>query len=462
MIKFLKKLAAVAISLSALLLFMPASVYADGIDGVVVNDGIVTGYNGAGGAVVIPEGATTISAGAFSGKSLVTSIIIPSSVTIIESNAFENCTGLSSVSIPGSVQNMGIAVFRGCTGLSSVSLQAKIPNIPDDTFNGCTSLASVAVAADITSIGARAFKGCRALSTMTVPYGMTSVGSEAFADCVSMTGISIPATTTSIAGDAFRGCASLTTIAVDESNGTYASDGGCLYNASKTKLLVCPAGKTKIALSSSTRILGSGCFNGCYSITSVTLPSGATGIENDALTGSGITTITIPASVTSIGTQRNWTPEVIYGYTKSAADSYASDNEYVFYPLDGNKDETDYDSDTFQNVTTGAEEVVDADDADDDDDMIKINIGTGDGHGKPDSTSKPSGNTGNNGGTTVKPNTGNGNNTGNGYTTTTGNEHVQDKTPKTGEYLNSRIWICAAFVLVGIALFILAKRKRKE
>ena len=436
----MKKFAKIKISILSLfvimsMVIMPMTVLAASTEGVVVKDGVVTGYTGTDTAVAIPDTAKSIAAGAFAGKKI-SSVIIPSSIESIGEGAFKNCTSLNSVTIPGSVTSMGTGVFAGCSALSSVSLQASIYGIPDDTFSGCGSLSSVGTSSNISSIGSRAFKGCSSLATMSVPGGVTNIGSEAFANCSALSGISIPASTTSIATDAFRGCASLNTIKVDSGNGTYASDGGCLYNGSCTKLLIVPAGKSNIALNSSVKTIGAGSFNGCTGITTLTLPSSTTIIESGAFAGSGINTITIPSAVTSIADQGGWTPELIYGYTKTTADEYASSRNIVFYPLDGNLDETDTDSGAIPGLGNFIT-------ADDDEDDGELDYGGDDEDDFEDIDTKPS--------------KGNG-----GYSNTTGNSHKSDKTPKTGDFLNARIWICIAIGLVGMAFFIVAAIKRKN
>ena len=81
--------------------------------GFTMSGTTVTGYTGSGGDITIPDTATAIAAGAFSGKSNITTVTIPSSVTSIGNNAFSNCTGLTCISVPGSVSSMGTGVFSG-------------------------------------------------------------------------------------------------------------------------------------------------------------------------------------------------------------------------------------------------------------------------------------------------------------------------------------------------------------
>ncbi len=218
-------------------------------DGTVLED-----YTGNGGAVTIPDGVTTINAGVFASKDI-TSVVMPSSVT-----------------------SMGTGVFSGCTSLTSVSLSSSLNGIPEETFRECLSLGSV-----------------------TIPDSATSIGSNAFYGCASLSSVSIPASVSSISTDAFSGCGNLSNISVASGNGAYASSDGCLYNASKTRLLLVPEGKTSLAIAAGTTTIGTGALQDCTGISTVSLPNSVTTIEANAFTDSGVETITIPASVTSIG-----------------------------------------------------------------------------------------------------------------------------------------------------------------
>lgn len=285
---------------------------------------------------------------------------------------------------------------------------------------------------------------------MAVPAGVTTIGSGAFSGCTGLSGVSIPASTSSIATDAFSGCSALTTINVAGGNGTYASDGGCLYNASCTKLLICPQAKSSIALNSALKVIGGNAFQGCSRITSLTVPSGATSIEAGAFNGSAINTITIPKSVTSIGAQ-SWSPDIIYGYSNSAAETYAQDSGYVFYALDG-ESTGDADDDTTE-IQTGNGNY--DDEGIDESDDLTIEIGDGDS-GSSGSTGGGSGSV--SGGSSGGKGSGSSGNSG-AYASTTSNVHEVDNTPKTGDGLDPKFLVCLALVFVGCGCFFLAKRK---
>lgn len=73
------------------------------------------------GAVIIPEGVTSISDFAFEGCGGLTSVTIGNSVTSIGNRAFRNCSGLTSVDIPDSVTSIGYDAFNGCSGLTEIN-----------------------------------------------------------------------------------------------------------------------------------------------------------------------------------------------------------------------------------------------------------------------------------------------------------------------------------------------------
>lgn len=120
----------------ALILAMVPAVGAASGDFTIKN-GVLTKYNGAGGAVTIPEG-----------------------VTEIGDLAFSECAGLTSITIPDSVTKMGQLVFQQCTGLTSITLPKGLTTITAMTFNGCSNLASVTIPASVTNIEFEAFYDC--------------------------------------------------------------------------------------------------------------------------------------------------------------------------------------------------------------------------------------------------------------------------------------------------------------
>ena len=148
--------------------------------------------------VTLSDFVTEINDGLFGGCSALASIIIPNSVTKIGSRSFENCSGLTTITIPNSVTKIGYSAFENCKGLSSVS-----------------------IGNSVTEIGSSAFSGCSSLTEINIPGSVREIGSNAFANCglAEITMINpIPAV---IESDTFKGCADATLNVPDGSRNIY-------------------------------------------------------------------------------------------------------------------------------------------------------------------------------------------------------------------------------------------------
>ena len=92
---------------------------------------------------VIPDGVTSIEAGAFRGCSSLTSVIIPASVTSIDSWAFAYCTNLTSITIPDGVTSINYNAFTNCTNLTSITIPNSVTLIDAYAFRQCSSLTRI-------------------------------------------------------------------------------------------------------------------------------------------------------------------------------------------------------------------------------------------------------------------------------------------------------------------------------
>jgi len=335
------------------------SINADGISLTITN------YDGSGGAVTIPSTingltVTCIGEKAFS-DSGVSSVSIPSSVTSIGVNAFYGCGELTSITIPSSVTNIAEAAIAVCVNLKSISVStgnayyssshgilfdksgetlveypgglsgkytiaSTVTNIIEAAFEGCINLTSVTVPSSLTSIGEyvfaycynltnitmpatitniedHAFDGCNALPSLTIPASVTSIGAEAFYGCYDLATVAIPTNVNSIGAGAFAWCIGLKSITAAAQNASYSSSNGALFDKGQAMLVQYPAGLSgSYSIPESVRSIGPSAFEGCDTLTGVTLPLNVTSIGDDAFAYCyDLTVATIPASITNFG-----------------------------------------------------------------------------------------------------------------------------------------------------------------
>lgn len=278
----------------------------------------------------------------YSFASSVTSIKICDGVTHVGKFAFHTCSNATEVWMSTTVTECGNSAFLGCSSLNNVkygktnttvlsyatdwaqitfgnyqanplsfahTLQVykptstmpawgtviafenrNIDQIKQYAFYGCTSLTSAVLPSNVESIGESAFYGCTNLATVTLPDALTTIGKEAFKNCSTLTSITIPENVTTMTCHSgsttysiFGGCANLTTV---------------VWNARN-----CANDYIKVGT-------GSGFnygtpFSGIYSqITSITFGENVERIPNYLCYHMDhLTSVTIPASVTNIGTE---------------------------------------------------------------------------------------------------------------------------------------------------------------
>ena len=163
-------------------------------------------------SITIPNSVKAIDYGAFKECKNLKSITIPDSVIIIGNGAFQGCTGLTSVTIPNSVKEIWDEAFYSCTSLTSVTIGNSVTSIGNSAFSECSKLTNVTIGNSVTNIGGRAFEKCTSLTSVTIPDSVTSIGNFAFWYCTKLTSITIPNSVTNIAWGAFFYCESLTSV----------------------------------------------------------------------------------------------------------------------------------------------------------------------------------------------------------------------------------------------------------
>ncbi len=272
-----------------------------GVQYTVVRIGKCAFYRKNVSSVEIPNTVTSIGEAAFE-KTGLRSVVIPNSVKEIEQMAFYACYPLSSIELSNTLTTIGFGVFGDCANLYNIVIPNSVTSIGEGVFSRCNWLSSVILSNSLTSIEDGTFGGCTNLKSLTIPNSVKSIGNNAFASS-GLTSITIPGSVDSIGIEPFRNCSELKEIIVDESNTTFSSNNGILYNKDLTTLICCPIGVMgTLDIPESVKTIHEFAFKGCYGLFSIQLPSSVTEIQKYAFEGcNALTSIDIPSSVNNIG-----------------------------------------------------------------------------------------------------------------------------------------------------------------
>ncbi len=262
-------------------------------------------------SVTIGSGVTSIENSAFYGCTGLTSINVANGNSVYDSrnncNAIIETTtnkliqGCNNTIIPNTVTSIGNSAFYGCSGLTSITIPNSVTSIGNSAFYGCSGLTSITIPNSVTSIEGRAFYQCTSLTSVTIGSGVTSIGDNAFYGCSGLTSVTIPNSVTSIGYSAFSGCTGLTSINVANGNSVYDSRNNCnaIIETTTNKLI---QGCNNTIIPNTVTSIGNSAFSGCSGLTSVTIPNSVTSIGNYAFSGcTGLDTLIVGSGLTTIG-----------------------------------------------------------------------------------------------------------------------------------------------------------------
>lgn len=171
--------------------------------------------------------------------------------------------------------------------------------------NSAMEIPSVAFGKTVSRISENAFLNNNQISSCNVSATVKSIGNSAFYGCTSLAKINFYGGVESIGSNAFYGCTALTDV---------------VFNP-------------QVSLS----VIPRYCFSHCDSLTTIVLPDSVTSVSDYAF-GSckSLKDITIPATVTEISPKAFFKSDnvTIHGYSGSAAERFALENEIPFVLID--------------------------------------------------------------------------------------------------------------------------------
>lgn len=246
-------------------------------------------------SLIIENGVTTISDGAFADFDDLKYISIPESATDIGTNAF----GVTlkdyldqTIADPEAGEYVGtgdgtlyfadasIFTFNptriSITGLTSdasaavnivipsVNAGQKILTIGSNAFSGNTSIERVlhVPGSELTTVNLKAFYGCSSLASASLPETVEDIASEAFRGCTSLADFEFPGSLRIIGPNSFRQAIFESVILPDEVSELR---GLAFQGNTAIKTVFLPSSLTQVSTSA---------FNGCTGITSVTFAEG--------------------------------------------------------------------------------------------------------------------------------------------------------------------------------------------
>jgi hypothetical protein len=202
----------------------------------------------------------------------------------------ENSSKIRKVVIEDGVTSIGPCAFWNC-GVLSAEISSSVITIGNSAFRG-SSIISVTIPSSVKTIGDSAFRGCPNLSSVTVSNGVETIEQNAFSACASLTSIALPSSIEAVGAAAFFQCQKITSV-------TFAP-GSKQVKLGDNLFTQCYY-LTQVKLPKSIDRIGEGMFQNCLMLDGVEIPQGAESIGGSAFASSGLTTVTIPDSVTTIG-----------------------------------------------------------------------------------------------------------------------------------------------------------------
>ena len=288
-------------------LTLPAEI--DGYKVVTIADYAFNYRNGLTG-ITVPEGVTTIGAGAFENCSSITYANLPSTLEVIGNKAFSS-TKISKITLPENLNtlgsrafynvpltevtlastdlaNCGELLFYGFENGLTVTIKNTVTKIPDTLFfNTKISKLVFEENSACESIGNRAFAHAIIDENLRLPNSLREIGENAFANC-SMTEVTFGSGLKSIGVASFYQCHYLNKIDI----------GGSVASIGKYAFSECTNLK-EVNIGNGVTTIGEKAFNSCSNLKDVTIGTGDKKIGNSAFANCQLESVRINSNITN-------------------------------------------------------------------------------------------------------------------------------------------------------------------
>ena len=200
------------------------------------------------------------------------SMALPKNITAIGNNCFYNCYYIEKITGTENVISIGARGFQTCKALKEVSDLSKVVTIGNYAFQDCSTLEYISDFPALITLGQEAFRSCSSLKNYPIMPSLTTwSGIMTFSDCTSISGsITVYSNgVTALPDRTFSGCQSIDHITFNEgfttlgnhiirnaSNGAY----GSAHSTYALKTITLPSTLTSI---------GTNAFQDCYSVTDI-------------------------------------------------------------------------------------------------------------------------------------------------------------------------------------------------